>query len=314
MIATELLRENPSAERAGDPRGDLGQPLPLHGLPGHRRRDPARGVALKARKAHGHDSDAPWIGKDIPRLEDPRAADRAAPPTPTTCGCPGMLHAAVLRSPHAHARIVRDRHEPGAGAARRLRGGHGRGRRPRSSNPLPALLRRGGRRSTRSRSTRSATPARRWRAVAAIDRYTAEDARDADRGRVRAARPSSTDPLEAMKPGAPLVHENLGSNLVFEKTLHASATSTGDFASRRPRDPPHAALASRAAPSRWRPRARSAASTRRPGGMDVWSNTNMINYVGWLVANTLEGGAEQARTSTRWTWAAASAPSTCSAR
>ena len=30
------------------------------------------------------------------------------------------------------------------------------------------------------------------------------------------------------------------------------------------------------------------------GRMDVWSNTNMINYVGWLVANTLKVRAEQA--------------------
>ena len=42
MLALELLRENPVAERPGDPRGHLGQPLPLHRIPGHRRRRPPR--------------------------------------------------------------------------------------------------------------------------------------------------------------------------------------------------------------------------------------------------------------------------------
>ena len=37
LTAAELLDENPSPSRALDPRGALGQLLPLHGLPRHRR-------------------------------------------------------------------------------------------------------------------------------------------------------------------------------------------------------------------------------------------------------------------------------------
>ena len=43
MTARELLERNPQPDEAGDPRRAVGQPLPLHGLPAHRRRDPGRG-------------------------------------------------------------------------------------------------------------------------------------------------------------------------------------------------------------------------------------------------------------------------------
>ena len=48
--------------------------------------------------------------------------------------------------------------------------------------------------------------------------------------------------------------------------------------------------------------------------MDVWSNTNMINYVGWLARQHPQGPGEQAQHPSPCTWAAASAPSTSSAR
>src|SRR5436190_20294351 len=47
-----------------------------------------------------------WIGKDIPRLEDPKLLSGRATYTDDV-RLPGMLEAAVLRSPHAHARILR---------------------------------------------------------------------------------------------------------------------------------------------------------------------------------------------------------------
>ena len=47
-----------------------------------------------------------WIGKDVPRLEDPKLLAGRATYTDDV-RLPGMLHAAVLRSPHPHARITR---------------------------------------------------------------------------------------------------------------------------------------------------------------------------------------------------------------
>ncbi len=46
-----------------------------------------------------------WIGKDIKRREDPDLLTGRAEYT-NDVKLPGMLHAAVLRSPYAHARIV----------------------------------------------------------------------------------------------------------------------------------------------------------------------------------------------------------------
>ena len=51
-------------------------------------------------------SERKWIGKDVPRLEDPKLLAGRATYTDDV-QLPGMLHAAVLRSAHAHARIVR---------------------------------------------------------------------------------------------------------------------------------------------------------------------------------------------------------------
>ena len=46
-----------------------------------------------------------WVGKDIKRREDPALLTGKARFTDDV-NLPGMLHAAVLRSPHAHARIL----------------------------------------------------------------------------------------------------------------------------------------------------------------------------------------------------------------
>ena len=46
-----------------------------------------------------------WVGADLPRKEDP-ALVRGSVTYVDDVTLPGMLHAAVLRSPHAHARIV----------------------------------------------------------------------------------------------------------------------------------------------------------------------------------------------------------------
>src|SRR4029453_9180456 len=114
------------------------------------------------------------------------------------------LHAAVLRSPHAHARIVRidtsrARALPGVVAV--ITGEDARA----LTNPLPAFgaepviqyALAGGK-------VRFAGEA--VAAVAAVDRYTAEDAAaliDVEYEPL----PVLTDPYEAMKPGAAIVHE-----------------------------------------------------------------------------------------------------------
>lgn len=223
-----------------------------------------------------------WIGKDIPRLEDPRLLTGRATYVDDV-RLPGLLHAAVLRSPYAHARLVRidaskARSLPGVFAVITGEDAH------ELSNPVPAFC---------------AEPVPQYAlavdkvryageavaAVAAVDRYTAEDALGLIEVQYEPL-PVLADPFEAMKPGAPKVHETLPGNLVFEKTLTFGDVA-GDFASAhrviRRRLRYHRAsaqpLETAGAVCRYDP------ST---GRMDVWSNTNMINYVGWLIAGTLK--------------------------
>src|SRR6185436_1961168 len=148
-----------------------------------------------------------WIGKDVQRLEDPRLLTGRANYSDDV-RLPGMAHAAVLRSPQAHARIVRidtSRARALSGVFAVITGEDAK----ELSNPLPAFC---------------AEPVVQYalavdkvryagEAVAAVARYTAEDAVgliDVE----YAPLPVLTDPIEAMKPGAPKVHDNLPSNLV----------------------------------------------------------------------------------------------------
>ena len=50
-------------------------------------------------------TDLKWIGRSMKRLEDPRLLVGRGVYVDDV-NLPGMAHAAVLRSPHAHARIV----------------------------------------------------------------------------------------------------------------------------------------------------------------------------------------------------------------
>src|SRR5215469_11113724 len=109
----------PGPERAGDPRGARGQPVPLHRLPEHRARGPARRADLPGRAAFpgrpgGSDlmttdtqvQAAAEIGKARVRKEDTRLVTGQTNWT-DNIQLPGMLHMAFARSPHAHARITR---------------------------------------------------------------------------------------------------------------------------------------------------------------------------------------------------------------
>ncbi|MCI0547973.1 MAG: xanthine dehydrogenase family protein molybdopterin-binding subunit [Candidatus Rokubacteria bacterium] len=221
-----------------------------------------------------------WIGKDIPRLEDPKLLSGRATYVDDV-KLAGMLHAAVLRSPHPHARIARidtsrARAVPGVYAV--ITGEDARA----LSNPVPAFC--------AEPVVEYALAVGKVRyvgeavaAVAAVDRYTAEDAVALIEVQYEPL-PVVTDPMAAMAPGAPKVHENLAGNLVFEKTM-----SFGDVAGAF-------AGATRVVRRRLRWHRASAQPLETAGAVvrhdadrtDVWSNTNMINFVGWLLAGTLK--------------------------
>ncbi|MDR0358990.1 MAG: xanthine dehydrogenase family protein molybdopterin-binding subunit, partial [bacterium] len=156
-----------------------------------------------------------WVGKSIPRVEDPKFL-RGRGGYIDDLVLPGMLHAVVLRSPHAHARIVRidaeaARAVPGVVAV--VTGADALD----LCDPLPDFG------PDPSKHT--------WRLLAhdkvryvgegvavvlAESRYIAEDARDLIDVEYEPL-PVVTDPERAIEPGSPLVHDALGSNVMYER-------------------------------------------------------------------------------------------------
>ncbi|HYB71800.1 MAG TPA: xanthine dehydrogenase family protein molybdopterin-binding subunit [Candidatus Sulfotelmatobacter sp.] len=159
------------------------------------------------------DESARFVGRPIRRREDPRLlAGQGIYVADLTL--PGMLHAAILRSPHAHARI---RRIDGAEAARApgvlfvgTAADLGPAARPLPLlNPAPTLRPR--------MPTALAAGSVRYvgepvAVVVAADRYAAEDALDLIRVEYEAL-PAVADAARALEPGAPRVHDDLDSNL-----------------------------------------------------------------------------------------------------
>ena len=157
-----------------------------------------------------------WIGRSIPRVEDARLiTGRGAfiddhPPVANAC------HAAIVRSPHAHARIL----GYDLAAALAMEGVVGiitgadvaKACRPFGvgvTAPVHYLP--------------SATDKARFvgepvAVVVARDRYLAEDAADAVVVNYEPL-PAVVDPERALEPGAPILHEAVGSNLAGHRRL-----------------------------------------------------------------------------------------------
>lgn len=157
------------------------------------------------------------FGSGIRRREDPRLITGAATYTDDLT-LPGMVHAAMLRSPHAHARIdVLDvaaaAGHPGVAAV--LTGED----LARTMSPLRPLI------PIPSPPATYPLAVGRVRyvgepvvAVAAVDRATAEDA--VDRIRVEYdPRPAVVDPERALEPGAPVLFDEMGTNVLWHDTL-----------------------------------------------------------------------------------------------
>jgi CO/xanthine dehydrogenase Mo-binding subunit len=222
-----------------------------------------------------------WIGKDIKRREDPALLMGKAIYT-DDINQPSMLHAAVLRSPYPHARIV----SIDISAAKKLPGVYAvlTGRDAAEViDPVPAFC--------AEPVVEHAIALEKVRyvgeavvAVAAESRYIAEDALELVRIEWELL-PLVVDVLAAMKPDAPRVHETLPSNVVYEH-IFTFGDVDGDFA-----------YADRVIKRglRW-PRA-TAAPIETAGAvcsynaaserMEIWSNTNMLNFAAWLMAGTL---------------------------
>src|SRR5258708_7465042 len=157
-----------------------------------------------------------WCGQSIERVEDAALLTGRGRFIDDLGVRPGTLHAAILRSPHAHARITSIRLD----AARQAQG-------------VAAVL------SGADVTALSASlvagvkaPIACWPiavdrvryvgepvAVAvAADRYLAEDALDLIEVDYEPL-PGVIDPLAALDPGSPMLHEGLGSNVAGDRSF-----------------------------------------------------------------------------------------------
>ncbi len=222
-----------------------------------------------------------WVGTSVPRREDPRfLTGRGGYVGDITV--PGMLHAAVLRSPHAHARI----RSIDTSAARALPGvvavltgeealAH--------VNPMPAFCAEPVPQQAIA-VERVRYPGEAVAAVAATDRYIAEDACALIQVEYELL-PPVVDPVAAMAADAPRVHETLEGNVVFHRSLDFGDVD-GDFARAQ-----HVVRRT----ARWH---RMGAQPIETAGavcsfdpysqdMTVWSNSNFYNFLPWAFAGML---------------------------
>src|SRR6266852_7201797 len=223
-----------------------------------------------------------WVGKSVKRRDDPRIlAGRGT--YVDDIKLPGLLHAAVLRSPHAHARIK----SIATSAARRAPGVVAVLTGPEALeyvSPMPAFC--------AETVVQHAVATERVRfvgeavaAVAATSRYAAEDACQLISVEYEPLS-AVTDPYAGMQADAPRLHDTLDSNVVFERVLRFGDVD-GDFARA-------AHIVKRKL--RWH---RMGAQPIETAGvvasfdpfvdsMTVWSNTNMYNYIPWVFAQLLK--------------------------
>jgi 2-furoyl-CoA dehydrogenase large subunit len=158
----------------------------------------------------------PWVGQSIPRVEDAALLTGRGRFIDDLGVRPGTLHAAILRSPHAHADIVSietsaARRAPGVVAVL-------------DGEDVKAL--------TASLVVGVKAPVECWpiavgrvryvgepvAIVVAADRYLAEDAVDLIEVQYK-ARPAVVDPLAALSPGAAILHEGFAGNVASDRTF-----------------------------------------------------------------------------------------------
>ena len=173
--------------------------------------------AAAAPPVRDHSAKRRWVGQSIRRVEDPKfllgqggyIADRITP---------GCLHAAVLRSPHPHARILRIE----ITEARALPGVHAviTGQEAAElCDPMPDFGPDPARHTWRCLAADKVRYVGEGVAVVVADsRYLAEDALELIEVEYEPL-PPVVDPERALADGAPLVHEALESNCAYERTF-----------------------------------------------------------------------------------------------
>ncbi|HEV7790636.1 MAG TPA: molybdopterin cofactor-binding domain-containing protein, partial [Pseudonocardia sp.] len=164
-----------------------------------------------------HSAPRKWVGKSIRRVEDPKFL-RGRGGYIADLVTPGTLHAAVLRSPHPHARIL----STDITAALAAPGVHAvitGARAAELCDPLPDFGPDPANHTWRCLAAEKVRYVGEGVAIVVADsRYLAEDALPLIEVEYEPL-PAVVDPEAALAEGAPLVHESLGSNLAYERTF-----------------------------------------------------------------------------------------------
>src|ERR1700744_2987013 len=162
------------------------------------------------------DPGSPWVGQSIPRVEDSALLTGRGRFMDDIGVHPGTLHAAILRSPHAHADILSIE----TSAARRAQGVVA----VLDGNDVKAL--------TTSLVVGVKAPVECWpiavgrvryvgepvAVVVATDRYRAEDAVDLIDVQYQ-PRPAVVDPLAALRAAAPVLHDGFNGNVASDRAF-----------------------------------------------------------------------------------------------
>src|SRR5580698_10347435 len=163
-----------------------------------------------------HEPGSPWIGRSILRVEDAALLTGKGRFIDDLGVRPGTLHAAILRSPHAHADIVSIE----SSAASQARG------------VVAILAGEDVKALTASLVVGVKAPVECWpiavgrvryvgepvAVVVATDRYLAEDAVDLIEVLYR-PRPAVIDPLLALSPDAPVLHDGFAGNVASDRVF-----------------------------------------------------------------------------------------------
>ena len=235
----------------------------------------------------------PYIGRAMKRVEDPRLVKGIGTYT-DDLRLPGMLHASILRSPHAHARILRI----DTGAAKALSGvvavftgddvNDSCGAVP-CAAAIPDLK---GPMHTVLAGDRVYFVGHAVAVAVATDPYVARDAIEAidvDYDPL----PVVTNPEEAIKSGTPLTHPDLGTNVAF--THSVSGGSDIDEAFRRAdRVIRHRLYHQRLTPMPIEPRACVASYHAGEGTLTLWTATQIPHLLRTLLPAMIGDRREQA--------------------
>jgi carbon-monoxide dehydrogenase large subunit len=228
------------------------------------------------------DQSTPYVGQAMKRIEDPRLV-RGAGTYTDDIRLPGMLHASILRSPHAHARIQKidisaAKAIPGVVAV--LTGADVNdacglipcaAAIPDLKAPKHTVL-------ARDRVYFVGHPV----AVAiATDPYIASDATDAidvDYDPL----PVVTNLEEAVKPGTPLTHPDMGTNIAFTHSV-AGGTDIDDAFRKADRVLKHRLYHQRLTPMPIEPRGAVASYHPGEGSLTLWSSTQIPHLLRTLL-------------------------------